>query len=76
MKHSPIRQGRRGYGQSTEREPDETFAALSKVADDFERLLVDAVEGDRDAQRIFNQRVLPLVLKLLRGCGLKVEPMQ
>lgn len=76
MRHSPARQSRRGYAKSTEREPDETFAVHSKVADEFERLLVDAVEGDRDAQRILNQRILPLVLKLLRGCGLKVEPVQ
>jgi len=49
---------------------------LSETADNLERLIRDALEGDKDAQRVFNQRILPLVLKVLRGCGLNVVPSQ
>ncbi len=76
MHHSSPGSRRRGYAHSTEREPDESLAVLSQTADDVERMLIDALEGDRDAQRVFNQRILPLVLKLLRGCGLNVVPSQ
>ncbi len=76
MSHTRTGSGRRGYTQSTEREPDESLAVLSETADNLERLIRDALEGDKDAQRVFNQRILPLVLKVLRGCGLNVVPSQ
>ncbi len=75
MKHSPVRQSRRGYGQSTEREPDEGLATLSRVADDFERLVLDGLDGDKDAQRVFNQRILPFMMRFLRACRLKITPL-
>lgn len=74
MRNTRLHSSRRGYQQSTEREPDATLAVLSETADNFERLLHDALDGDADAQRVFNQRILPMVLALLRGCGLEVVP--
>lgn len=76
MSHIRTRPSRRGYAQSTDREPDEALSVLSETADNVERLILDALDGDKDAQRVFNQRILPIVLKVLRGCGLDVVPRQ
>lgn len=75
MSNPVVRQSRRGYQQSTQREPDESLALYSEVADAFERLMLDGLEGDKDAQRIFNQRILPFLMRFLRACKLKITPL-